>query len=148
MSAESDAGSPNPFLAGHPVNAFEEAVHAHEQWKAMLAHAIRGGGGELRVETIRTGDQCPLGKRLPCDAKSTVRNPVALTMLRVVHAEFNRAAAGVLTLALRGKTREALRGMEPGEPYAQWSAVLMVALVRHVGSGNQATSVPGTAGPS
>jgi len=137
VNAEPGAGDPNPFLVGHPVNAFEEAVHAHEQWKAMFAHAIRDGGGHLRVETVRTADQCLLGRWLHGDAKSAVENPAAFAMLRDVHAEFHRAAAAVLSLALAGKTREALRGMGPGEPYAQWSAVLMVALMRYVGSSKQ-----------
>jgi len=104
----------------------------------MFAHAIRDGGGDLRVETIRTDDQCLLGKWLHGDAKRAVGNPQAFTMLRDVHAEFHKAAAAILSLARAGKVREALRGMEPREPYAQWSAVLMVALMRYVGSAKEA----------
>jgi len=122
------------FLRGGPATTFEAAVHAHEQWKAAFARAIRDGGGDLTVEAIRRDDQCLLGQWLQGDAGRSVGNPAACVMLRDVHAEFHKAAAGVLSLAIAGKTAAAVRATEPGEPYDQWSAILVVALTRYAGS--------------
>ncbi len=135
MNAEPGAADATALLHSGPANAFEEAVHAPEQWKAMFARAIRDGGGGLRVETVRRDDQCLLGQWLYGDAGRSVDNPAAFAMLRDVHAEFHKAAAGVLSLALAGNTRAAVRAMDPGDPYGQWSAILVVALMRYVGSG-------------
>ncbi len=127
------------LLTGGPANAFEEAVHAHEQWKAMFARAIRDGGSGLTTETVSRDDQCLLGRWLYGGATTAVANPAAFTMLRDVHAEFHKAATAVLSLALAGKRHAAVRSLEPGEPYGQWSAILVVALMRYVGSAGEGT---------
>ncbi len=138
VDPENGAANATILLQGGPVSAFEEAVHAHEQWKAGFARAIRDGGAGLQAETVRSDDQCLLGQWLYGHAGRSVENAAAFAMLRDVHAEFHKAAARVLSLALAGKTREAVHAMAPGDPYGQWSAILVVALMRYVGAGTSA----------
>ena len=65
------------------------------------------------------------------EGKNFVKSPTAWAMLRDTHAEFHEAAAHVLSLALAGHTREAIRAMEPGSQYDQWSVTMTDALHRY-----------------
>ena len=124
------------------MNAFEQAVAAHEEWKRTFERAVRNGGGDFQVEAVRVDDRCPLGIWLHGDARQEVANPTASGMLRDIHAEFHTAAADVLALALDDRVREAVHGMGGGTQYGQWSAMLLHALNRYAEEAGAA--LPGT----
>ena len=129
------------------MNAFEQAIAAHEEWRTTFEHTVREGGGDLQVEAVRADNRCLLGLWLAATAKADL-NPTALKMLRDVHGEFHRAAAQVLALALAGRIREAVHSMAIGTQYGQWSAVLLVALSRYAeaaGAGELDAEVSGPA---
>jgi len=113
------------------VNAFEQAVTAHEEWRGAFERAVRNGGGGLRVEVVRMDNLCPLHAWLDGEGEQAVSNLTASGMLREVHAEFHLAAAKVLSLALEGRVPEAVAAMCQDAQYGQWSGILGPALRRY-----------------
>ncbi len=116
------------------VRTFEEAVVAHATWRTAFSAVIRNGGEGLDVEVVRLDNLCPLGQWLNGRGGEAVGNPVAHRMLCSVHAEFHTEAARVLSLAQRGRIKEALHAMEADQPYGTWSTTLVAALGQYANS--------------
>jgi hypothetical protein len=79
-------------------------------------------------------DHCLLGQWLRDDPENGMTNPTAVAMLREVHAEFHQVAAQVVWLAQSGRIKEAVRSMDASSQYRRWSATLVDALQRYVGT--------------
>ena len=115
--------------SGAPLNAFEQAVRAHEKWTKSFERAVRNGGGDMQVEVVRMDSLCPLDAWL--DGVDRVSDLTASGMLREVHAEFHLAASNVLSLALEGRVPEAVAAMCQDAQYGRWSGILGPALRRY-----------------
>ena len=93
------------------------AIASHAKWKYRLRQAIETGASEWTVPTVRVDDRCEFGTWLrsipPADHDghhwATVRDR---------HAEFHRAAADVLDLALTGHRDEAEAAIAARSPFA------------------------------
>ncbi len=104
------------------VEAIEGALAAHGQWKQRLHDAVATGQSDARVAVVRLDNQCMFGKWLYGDPSA--RRAAAYESVRRLHADFHRAAAEVLQLALGGKTDAALAAMQPGQSFAAASESL------------------------
>ncbi len=125
---------PKEAVRSSHVRTFEEAVVAHATWRTTFSEVIRDGGEGLDVEVVRLDNLCPLGQWLNGRGEEAVGHPVAHRMLCSVHAEFHTEAARVLSLAQRGRTKEALHAMEADQPYGSWSTTLVAALNQYASS--------------
>jgi hypothetical protein len=108
-------------------SVFDEAVFAHSQWKHRLRQAIEKGTSEWSVAEAKADDRCEFGKwldRLPTAEKTSAH----YSDLTSSHAEFHRAAAEVLALALSGKQAEARDAMAPGSRFRTISTKLVLQL--------------------
>ncbi len=108
----------------HQVQA---AIAAHGMWKARLRQAIADGRSDFKVEVVTQDNQCDFGRWLygPTCLRDGHHEAV-----RRHHAEFHRAAAHVLGLALRGHKPDAEAAMGLGSDYARVSAALTGELMR------------------
>lgn len=113
------------------MNDFDQAVIAHQQWKADFERAIRAGGNGFDPETVRLDDRCQLGQWLHGAGKAAMNSSTAHGMLIDIHAEFHLAAARVLELARAGRIGDAAYEMDVGSQYSRWSATLLVGLKRY-----------------
>jgi len=113
------------------MNSFEQAVTAHDRWRQAFEHAVRNGGGDLRVDVVRADRLCPLHDWLVRGGKQAVSNPTASGMLREIHMEYHLAAGKVLSLALAGRVHEAVAVMDQDAQYGRWSGILGTALRRY-----------------
>lgn len=121
------------------MNDFDQAVIAHQQWRADFERAIRAGGDGFDPESVRLDDRCQLGQWLRGSGKAAMNSSTAHGMLVDVHAEFHRAAARVLEFAQAGRLADAVYEMDLGSQYSRWSATLLVGLKRY-GDGEGGTS--------
>jgi len=107
----------------------QKALVAHGAWKVRLAQAIETGGSEFRADVVARDNECVLGKWLYGELPPALkRAPDYATVLKL-HADFHRAAADVLVLALRGKPADARAAMEPSSAFGRASTHLTLALV-------------------
>ncbi|MEZ5263633.1 MAG: methyl-accepting chemotaxis protein [Acidimicrobiales bacterium] len=106
------------------------AIAAHSDWKSRLAEAIERGDSSLDVEVVRRDDRCAFGTWLHQGGSAAQRGGAHFEVVRDLHAEFHRTAAGVLEAARsrRGEAASTLIGS--GTPFARVSAELTLALRR------------------
>ena len=104
------------------------AIAAHAKWKFYLRQAITTGQSEWTVPQVRVDDQCEFGtwlrSRPPADRLDEHWKTVADR-----HAEFHRAAAHVLELALAGRRAEAETAIAPASRFAEVSKQLTLAMM-------------------
>lgn len=105
----------------------QKALVAHGAWKVRLAQTIETGASEFSPEVVRKDNQCALGKWLYADVAPSLQDDHYETV-RQLHAEFHKAAAGVLSLALAGQKAEAQAAMFTGQEFGRASAKLTIAL--------------------
>jgi hypothetical protein len=109
------------------TDALDHAIAAHAKWKLRLKEAIDTGKSEWKVADVRTDQACELGNWL-----STL--PVAQRLsrhyekVRTFHADFHKAAADVLELALAGRKDEALAAIAFGSRFLAVSSNLVLAI--------------------
>jgi hypothetical protein len=108
----------------HQVQA---AIAAHGIWKARLKQAIVDGHSDFTVDVVIHDNQCDFGRWLYSPA---CVHDAHYEVVRRHHAEFHKAAAHVLGLAVRGHKAEAEAAMALGSPYAHVSATLIGELMR------------------
>ncbi|HEY5477739.1 MAG TPA: CZB domain-containing protein [Tepidiformaceae bacterium] len=108
----------------------QAAVQAHSAWKLRLRQAIASGKSDLKVETVLHHDQCAFAKWLYDGAPPSRPSTSDYDEVRMVHAEFHREAARVLSLAISGQPAMASNAMELGSPFSRASAQLVTALTR------------------
>lgn len=103
-----------------------KAIAAHGQWKLRLKTAIDSGNSEFTVERVRPDNNCDFGKwlhSLPADQKGALH----WKTVQQLHADFHKAAAGVLEQALKGDKTAASAGMSG--PFAAASSKLTSAMM-------------------
>jgi hypothetical protein len=110
------------------ADSIVRGIAAHAKWKYYLRQAIETGKSEWTVPAVRVDDQCEFGKWLhsfpPADQLGEHWKSV-----KVRHGEFHRAAAAVLGLALSGRRDEAEAAIAPGNPFAEVSKQLTLAMM-------------------
>lgn len=103
-------------------------IASHAKWKYRLRQAIDTGTSEWTVPTVRVDDQCDFGTWL----RSLPPEDQAGEHWKIVHerhAEFHRAAADVLALALGGRKAEAEAAIAIGSRFAEVSKQLTLAMM-------------------
>jgi hypothetical protein len=102
-------------------------VAAHAKWKHHLKMAIDTAQSDETADEVAHDDRCEFGQwllSLPKGDQSTAQ----WQKVRALHAEFHKAAANVLAMALAGKKEEAAAEMAFGGNFAKVSANLTVAM--------------------
>lgn len=99
------------------------AIAAHGKWKTRLKSAIGQGTSEFSPATVRLDNACDFGKWLR-SAGPEARKSEHFHHAVALHAEFHKAAADVLALALAGKKDEAEAKLDLGGEFAHLSAEL------------------------
>ena len=110
-------------------NQIQAAIGAHGIWKQRLRAAITQGASEYSVSKVQADNQCDFGKFLYEKLDSDKRNSQEYRRCRELHAQFHKAAARVLELALAGKKDEANQAMGVQSEFAKVSSSLTNAMV-------------------
>jgi hypothetical protein len=108
-----------------------KAIGAHGMWKARLRTAIDTGKSDTNVADVGKDNGCAFGQWLygpTIDAAA--RGGADFKEVQKLHAEFHKAAAQVLQLALQGKKTEAEKLLAQGGTFADVSAHLTSAMMR------------------
>ena len=103
--------------------AITKGIGAHGLWKQRLVDAINSGKSQWTPEGVCQDNQCDFGKWL-YSLGPTDRQSPHCEKVRDLHAQFHKAAANVLTLALSGKTQEATNAISDNSAYRTLSASL------------------------
>jgi hypothetical protein len=102
-----------------------KAVAAHAKWKRRLRDAIETGSSDVDVSTAGRDNACEFGKWLHGEVPASQKGSPHHTACVKLHAQFHKAAADVLVLALRGKKAEADQLLKTaGSPFNAASAAL------------------------
>jgi methyl-accepting chemotaxis protein len=137
--SEPAPGSESPFVpalvsrggSGESVSTtvlIDKAIGAHGAWKQKLTDAAEGRSGTLKVETVRVDDKCEFGKWL-YSLPGSVRATETGKRVRSLHADFHKAAADVLELALAGRKEEAHASLARGSTFALVSSRLTTLMM-------------------
>ncbi|HMV31036.1 MAG TPA: CZB domain-containing protein [Gemmatimonadales bacterium] len=106
----------------------QQAIAAHGMWKSRLKTALAQGATDQDVNVVRVDDACAFGKWLKnCDA-SLKRAPFH-DAVRLLHAEFHRRSAEVLTLVTSGKKADAERLLGPKGAWTEASVALTAKMM-------------------
>jgi hypothetical protein len=104
----------------------DAAIALHESWKTRLLNAIETGSSEWAPRTVKTDDQCDVGKWLygfSPDEKALPR----YNIIKQLHAQFHIEAGRILEIALLGHKDNAVAELE-GQ-YAKISSSLVAELL-------------------
>ena len=103
---------------------FQEAVAAHQKWKARLQACIDGTNPEkLDPAVVGRDDQCVLGKWIYGQGAVSFGGRPLFGELRTAHAEFHQLAGEVLTAVYAGRKEEAATMLASG--FAQASVKVL-----------------------
>lgn len=95
---------------------FKSAVDAHIRWRSRLSAYINGTGDEqLRLSTVCRDDQCELGKWIYREGMHRFGFSETFNEMKNQHAHFHICAGHILTVALTGDRRQALRMLQSGD---------------------------------
>ncbi len=127
---------------GAPRGPLEAAVVAHAAWKARLRQAIATGRlpEGTTVEQARRDDVCPFGRWLHA-GEGTALDAGRNAEVMAGHADFHRAAAGVLAEVAAGRTDAAQEALTDPDGYAGAARRLTDALLAWIQAENEKTSV-------
>jgi hypothetical protein len=106
------------------IRQISAAIAAHDEWKTRLLAAVEAGSSEFDPEHVRADDRCPFGQWLYA-AEADLGASLHYERVRDLHAQFHRAAADVLALAIGGKGPQALTSLEFGSEYVTASVLLV-----------------------
>ena len=103
-------------------------LNSHGDWKQRLIDAINTGKSDWEPHLVCKDNQCEFGKWLySCD--ETAKKSPHYETVRALHADFHRAAAEILTLALANEKPAALKAISTGSPYLVTSTKLTQELM-------------------
>ncbi|NOU16254.1 MAG: CZB domain-containing protein [Bacteroidales bacterium] len=112
------------------IEELDKAIGAHGFWKTRLINTIESGKIDTDIETIRQDNQCAFGKWLYGSTLSSFdKSSNHYKTVKELHAEFHKAAAHVVELAVNGKKAEAEKMIAYGGNYARISSKLTQAMV-------------------
>lgn len=128
-----------------PIVEINAAIAAHEQWKSRLLAVIESGRCDISSAFVRSDSECALGAWL----YRHQRDPKAFDAghfdnVRKIHADFHRAAGGVISYVERDNP-SAARFLMEGE-YVVISNMLIDALQKWKAALIEMTGPPGVLG--
>ena len=105
----------------------DRGIAAHARWKYRLFDAVSTGKSEWTVQATRSHETCEFGKWLASlpPSESSSEHCGKVTEL---HAEFHKAAAEVLEIALSGRRKEAEAAISLGSRFLLISSDLTMAM--------------------
>jgi hypothetical protein len=107
-----------------------QAIGAHGMWKTRLRCAIDTGKTDTNDTNVGKDDQCEFGQWLygpTIDAATKTSGD--FREVQKLHAEFHKAAAHVLKIALEGNKAEAEKMLALGSVFNDASARLTAAMM-------------------
>jgi hypothetical protein len=105
-----------------------KAVSAHVMWTAKLKAAIQSGDSSRSLAEVEADDRCELGQWLKSPISPELHNSPHYAKTLELHHQFHRVAGRILSLAINGKSTEALKAMEADGDITTASASLVSEL--------------------
>jgi hypothetical protein len=105
-----------------------KVVSAHVLWTAKFKAAIQSGESSYSLPEIEADDQCELGKWLKGPISSELHNSPHYAKTLELHRQFHRVAGRIFSLAINGKSTEALKAMDANGDITKASASLVSEL--------------------
>ena len=105
-----------------------KAIGTHGMWKQQLKQAVETGKSELRVETVRSGNECEFGRWLQ-SLPAGIQQSEHWKKVQKSHAEFHIEAARVLGLALSGRKGDAEKALDSNGRFSDLSSNLTKAMM-------------------
>jgi CheY-like chemotaxis protein len=131
----------NPIEVNHTTEPIQmkrqitRALAAHVMWTAKLKAAIQSGHSSYSLPEVEADDQCELGKWLKSYIPPELKISHHYAKTLELHHEFHGVARRIFSLAISGKSTEALKAMEANGDITKASA----SLVSELRAWNQAT---------
>ncbi len=112
-----------------------KAIGAHSLWKDRLRAAIEAEHSKLTVDQVAKDDNCEFGKWLHgASIPEALRKTSDFEACRELHAEFHKAAAQVLRLAVSGNNAAALAALGSESRFANLSSALTLHMMQWAAS--------------
>lgn len=112
-----------------------KAIGAHSLWKDRLRAAVDSGKSKLTVEQVAKDDACELGRWLAgASIPEALKKTGDFEACRELHAEFHKAAAHVLRLAISGNKAAALTALGGESRFANLSSTLTLRMMQWAAS--------------
>jgi methyl-accepting chemotaxis protein len=115
----------------------QAAIGAHGAWKLRLRTAVDTGTSTFTVSAVGVDNQCDFGKFLHTKVDPATKNSAQWRKCRDLHAQFHKAAAGVLQLALAGKKEVAKEALGAQGEFTTVSRALSAAMLEWKTAGVQ-----------
>jgi methyl-accepting chemotaxis protein len=100
-----------------------KGISAHGMWKHHITNAINTGQSPWTPSVVCQDNQCDFGKWLHGCASQDQASP-HYGVVKGLHADFHKAAASALELALQGNKQEAEAAIGAGSNYKSLSSKL------------------------
>lgn len=111
------------------LTQINDAIGAHGAWKMRLRTAISTGQSDITARAAGCDDACKFGQWLYGSAISpATKTGMPYQVVKRLHADFHRAAGGVMERALAGDKATATALME--NEFSARSEVLVKALTK------------------
>lgn len=110
------------------IEQLDKAIAAHAGWKGKLRIAIDTGKSEFDPAKVAMDNQCEFGKWFYSLTAEDTKD-LHYEEVKKHHADFHRAAAKVLDLALAGKKEEAEKEMGLNSEFSSCSSKCTIALM-------------------
>jgi methyl-accepting chemotaxis protein len=107
----------------------DNAIGAHGMWKMRLRKAIETGRTDVDPAKVAKDDQCDFGRWLYTEVDAREKASAHFRTIQALHAEFHRAAARVLELAVSRHVKEAVDAMSGDSAFARASGSLTTAML-------------------
>ncbi len=101
-----------------------KAIGAHGLWKGRLKAAIETGKSEFTVADVSVDSKCEFGKWLHSLRPNSPQSREHYENVKRLHFAFHQEVAKVLSHALTGKRKEALKALDFGSAYSSCSSDL------------------------
>jgi chemoreceptor zinc-binding protein len=112
-----------------------KAIGAHSHWKQALMSAIESGSPKLSLDQVGREDACEVGQWFNgAEIPEAQRKTPEFEACREVHAEFHKAAAEVLRLAISGDKRAAVAALGADSRFAKLSSALTLRMMQWAAS--------------
>lgn len=116
-------------------NQITKAIGAHSHWKKTLMSAVERGAPGLTVDQVGRDDACDVGKCLNgANIPEAQRKTPEFEACREIHAEFHKAAADALRLAISGDRRAAVAALGADSRFAKLSSALTLRMMQWAAS--------------
>jgi Chemoreceptor zinc-binding domain len=110
-----------------------KAIGVHGLWKTRLVTAIEAGKSEFTADQVAKDNACEFGQWLYGSVPPEAKKMPEFETCRHLHADFHKAAAEVLRLAVSGNKAKAHAALSGGSKFATVSADLTRAMMKWAG---------------